>query len=206
MDVSSVNSSNLVSQLNQPKKAEEKETKSLEETLLNPKAEEPAAVFEKSVPEKSTQAYSSSGSKVNTRGAALNMMAESDRKINQFREMITGMLGKQAGSSDRALFNKKSLEEMVSKASPAQIAQARKDVEKGGYYSEDAVTDRIMSMAEALAGGDESKISVLRKAVEKGFKEAESIYGGQLPEISQNTYKKVMDRFDKWEGKSSDDE
>ena len=36
------------------------------------------------------------------------------------------------------------------------------------------------------------------KAVEKGFKEATKSWGRDLPDISNQTYKAVMDKFDKW--------
>ncbi len=87
--------------------------------------------------------------------------------------------------------------------------EAQKALEKGGAYSVEAVADRIMKMAEALAGGDSSKISLLRGAVEKGFKQAgiefESKTESGLPQICKDTYDEVMKRFDTWEKKSATD-
>ena len=54
----------------------------------------------------------------------------------------------------------------------------------------------------ALSGGDSSKIETLRAAVEKGFAQAGSIYGDTLPQICQDTYTEVMNRFDEWENPS----
>jgi hypothetical protein len=85
--------------------------------------------------------------------------------------------------------------------------EAQKAISEGGDYSVDAVATRIMKMAEGLAGGDTSKIAVLRNAVEKGFSAAgldfEDATKSKLPQICQDTYKEVMKRFDEWENKSN---
>lgn len=51
----------------------------------------------------------------------------------------------------------------------------------------------------ALSGGDSSKISTLRSAVEKGFREAGLQWGQDLPSICNDTYNEVNKRFDYWE-------
>jgi hypothetical protein len=40
---------------------------------------------------------------------------------------------------------------------------------------------------------------VLQRAVERGFEAAERQWGGQLPEISQQTRDAVMNGFDQWQ-------
>ena len=54
-------------------------------------------------------------------------------------------------------------------------------------------------MAMALSGGDESKIALLRNAVEKGFEAAGGLMGSNKPSITQDTYNEVSKRFDYWE-------
>ena len=58
-------------------------------------------------------------------------------------------------------------------------------------------------MAELLAGGDSSKLSVLKDAVIKGFGGAVKQFGieslDEMPDITRQTYAEVMNRFDKWE-------
>ena len=51
---------------------------------------------------------------------------------------------------------------------------------------------------ESLAGDDEEKMKTMKEAVEKGFKEATKSWGRTLPDISQDTYSAVMDKFDKY--------
>ncbi|MCL2539639.1 MAG: hypothetical protein FWE66_04805, partial [Oscillospiraceae bacterium] len=62
----------------------------------------------------------------------------------------------------------------------------------------EAVADRILSFAKALANGDETKIEMLRQAVKKGYEMAEKAWGGSLPGISGRTLDRIMQGFDEW--------
>ncbi len=77
-------------------------------------------------------------------------------------------------------------------------AKAREDVSENGYYGVKQTSERILSFAKAISGGDPDKIEELRGAVDKAFKEVEELFGGELPELSQNTYDTVMQGFDEW--------
>lgn len=84
---------------------------------------------------------------------------------------------------------------------------AQKAISEGGTYSVNAVADRIMTMAKALAGDDPNKLQQMRAAVEKGFKEAgfdfKKATNSDLPQICQDTCKEVMRRFDELQSKAS---
>lgn len=84
---------------------------------------------------------------------------------------------------------------------------AQKAISEGGPYSVNAVADRIMTMAKALAGDDPNKLQQMRDAVEKGFKEAgfdfKKATNSDLPQICQDTCKEVMKRFDELQNKSN---
>ena len=43
----------------------------------------------------------------------------------------------------------------------------------------------------------------MRNAFEKGFKKAEQIWGGELPDISKRTYEATMKKFDDWAAESN---
>lgn len=83
------------------------------------------------------------------------------------------------------------------------IAAAQKAISEDGEWGVNAVADRIMNFAYALADGDESKIQVLKNAVIAGFKAAGFDNGNRegcgMPEITGQTYDEIMTRFDKWE-------
>jgi hypothetical protein len=82
------------------------------------------------------------------------------------------------------------------------IDAAKESISEGGFYSIDAVSTRIMDMAMALAGDDPSKISIMRDAVTKGFGQAAktlNLREEDMPDITRDTFKEVMKRFDDWE-------
>lgn len=79
----------------------------------------------------------------------------------------------------------------------ATKAQAQQDISEDGYWGVKQTSNRILDFATALTGGDPSKIEDMRKAFEKGYKQAEKTWGGELPDISKQTYDAVMAGFDK---------
>ena len=70
------------------------------------------------------------------------------------------------------------------------------DIAEDGYWGVSQTSQRILDFATALTGGDPDKIEEMRAAFQKGFKQAEKTWGGQLPDISQRTYDAVMKGFD----------
>lgn len=87
----------------------------------------------------------------------------------------------------------------------ATKAQAQEDVSEDGYWGVKQTSERILDFAKALTGGDPSKIDEMKAAFEKGFKAAEKLWGGELPEISQKTYDAVMKGFEEWKNPSTED-
>ena len=97
--------------------------------------------------------------------------------------------------------------ELPALATDPQGAQAA--ISEGGAYSVDSVATRIMDLATALAGSNPSMLAKMRSAVEKGFGGAASIFSqitgqNKLPQICQDTYKEVMNRFDKLQNQSTE--
>ena len=86
----------------------------------------------------------------------------------------------------------------------ATKAQAQADIAADGYWGVTQTSDRIVDFAKALCGGDPDKIEEMREAFEKGFKQAQETWGGELPEISQKTYDAVMEKFDTWAAESAE--
>ena len=114
-------------------------------------------------------------------------------RMESFQQMLKSMIVKQGEKSNLTLFG------MDLNVTPADSQRAAAAIAEGGEYSVDAVATRILDMAKALSGGDMSKLSELRSAVEKGFKAAGMEMGGKLPSICNDTYNEVMKRFDEWE-------
>jgi|GEM_PF-1300389 hypothetical protein len=84
---------------------------------------------------------------------------------------------------------------------------AQQAISEGGAYSVNAVADRIMTMAQALAGDNPDKLQQMRDAVEKGYSEAGTVFksatNSGLPQISQDTHDEIMRRFDELQNKNS---
>ena len=87
---------------------------------------------------------------------------------------------------------------------------AKAAISEGGEYSVEKVADRIMTMATAIAGGDQDKLQQMRDAVEKGFSQAglefKDATNSDLPQICKDTYTEVMNRFDKLQNKTTSPE
>lgn len=75
-------------------------------------------------------------------------------------------------------------------------AQAQADIAEDGYYGVAQTSQRILDFATALTGGDPDKIDEMKAAFEKGYKKAQKTWGGELPEICQQTYDAVLKGFD----------
>lgn len=134
------------------------------------------------------------------------MLDQAERQTKNFEKLVSSIFSKQA--------NKVGLINMVDsnnlkafyqnlKVDANTIAKAKEAVSEDGYYGVNQTSDRILSFAKAVAGDNPKKIQEMRDAVEKGFKQAERMWGDKLPEISQQTYEKVMETFDKWQGKDT---
>lgn len=123
------------------------------------------------------------------------LIEDNEKRINEFKESIKRMIAKQGESSNLKLFG------LDLHVTEEDSLKAQESIQDGGEYSIDAVATRIMDMAKSLANGDNSKISLLRDAVKKGFEAAglEFNGGNGLPEISNKTYDEIMKRFDEWE-------
>lgn len=123
------------------------------------------------------------------------LQAIQDQQLQSFNSMLTKMLGKQADISGIAS-GKKSAQLLDLSLYNLTPEQAKANIAEDGEWGVDAVATRIMDMAVALSGGDSSKLSVLRDAVEKGFKAAGNLLGSKVPSITTQTHEEVMNRFD----------
>lgn len=125
------------------------------------------------------------------------LRAAETQRMQSFQNMLRSMIVKQGEKSNLTMFGKNF------NVTPEQSAEAAKAIAPGGEYSVDSVATRLLDMAKALSGGDKSKISLLRNAVEKGFKAAGIDFGKELPSICKDTHDEVMKRFDDWENEGT---
>ncbi len=137
--------------------------------------------------------------KTYTQNTALvnKMKADAEAHAQQLQNIVQQLMGKQGETFNTANGIWSVLAGGNFTVDAATKAQAEKDIAEDGYWGVQQTSDRIIDFANALTGGDPSKIEEMREAFKKGYKQAEKTWGGQLPDISQRTYDAVMEKFDK---------
>lgn len=123
--------------------------------------------------------------------------------ISSFREMVKSMIEKQGLNYNDVLKALKNGEEPVITIDAETKAKATEAISENGYWGVNKTSERMLEFAKTLSGGDPSKIETLREAFKQGFEKAKEAFGGELPEISQKTYDKVMEGFDAWAAEGS---
>ena len=123
-----------------------------------------------------------------------------EQRKSAMSNMVREMLGQQAKAKGMDYIGLKP-EQIV--ASAEDIEEAKASISEGGYWSVDAVAGRIMDMAELIANGDSSKLSMLKDAIIQGFGNAAKDFGrdglDDMPDITKETYNEVMRRFDEFD-------
>jgi len=70
-------------------------------------------------------------------------------------------------------------------------------VSEEGFFGIEQTAQRIADFVINGAGGNEELLRAWREGMLQGFSEAEEIWGGKLPDISQETIKKATELVDK---------
>lgn len=166
---------------------------------------EEAATFEKS--SDTSQVTEKSSTKVNDRSAiiaALKQDAEQQKQnlMNIVTKTIQGQGKSFALASEDDMWKFLASGDFTVDAETQ--AQAKKDIADDGYYGVEQTSDRILDFAKAISGDDKSKADELIDAFKKGFEQATKTWGKDLPDISQKTYDKVLEKFDKWKNGTED--
>lgn len=131
------------------------------------------------------------------------LKADAEQKTAAFRQMVESMLTKQGKVFKNADDMWKLLAKGDFTVDKATAEAAQKEIAEDGYWGVEQTSDRILSFAEALTGGDPEKMESMREAFIKGYKQATGAWGRDLPDISQKTYDAVMKKFDNY-GKEDD--
>lgn len=148
--------------------------------------------------EKGSSDKSSSSPKTQNSALIAKMKADSDSRISQLRGIVEQMMSKQGAAIGKADDMWSFLAGGNFTVSADVKAQAQADIAEDGYWGVNQTSDRILDFAKALSGNDKSKAQELADAFKKGFDQATKAWGGKLPDISQQTYDKVLEKFDNW--------
>ncbi len=126
------------------------------------------------------------------------MKADLKNNLAAFKKMVYAEASGQAKASEKANGASDTLKELLNGVLGMTQEEAAASISDDGEWGVEATANRILDFAVALSGGDPEKIDLLRDAVQKGFDAAGKIWGGDLPDISNQTLAKVMEGFDKW--------
>lgn len=143
--------------------------------------------------EKSTAAKDGKDKVTDYSSVISSMKKELSTKNTQLQNLVNQLLGKQANKYTKLADLFKNIN-----ADPATIAQAQKDVGEDGYWGIEQTSDRLVSMAKALSGGDSTKADELIAAMKKGFDQATAAWGEKLPSICQDTIDSAVKKMESW--------
>ena len=119
-------------------------------------------------------------------------------RSKQLRDFVIDTLQKQAGLSVGNDDVWKFLASGNYTVTEAAKVAAKEAISEDGYYGVEQTSNRIVDFAKALSGGNVEKADLLFNAFKKGFEQATKAWGKDLPEICQDTYKAVEEKFNAW--------
>lgn len=158
------------------------------ETTTDTNAEETGVVYEPS------SATDSSSNKITDYSSIVSSMKqELSSKNQQLQNLVDQLLGKQAKKYTSLADLYRNLE-----VDPETIEQAKKDVSEDGYWGIEQTSNRLVSMAQALSGGDSTKADELISAIQKGFDQATKAWGEDLPDICKQTIDSAVEKLTNW--------
>ena len=131
------------------------------------------------------------------------LKADADARTAQLRSLVEKMFlqqGQKITDSDSMWKFLASGDFTVDK----ETAEAAKEaISEDGYWGVKQTSQRIFDMAVALSGGDSEKMDDMLEAFQKGFKQATKTWGKELPDISQQTYAAVMEKFENYKNENA---
>lgn len=131
------------------------------------------------------------------------MKADSQNRLNQFQDLVYKLISKQGSVANNSQDIWSLLQKGDVTVDQETADAAKEEISEDGYWGVNQTSDRIVSFAKALTGGDPSKIDAMQKAFEQGYKEATKAWGKDLPEISSKTYDAVIEKFKAWREEST---
>lgn len=201
MSVGNIGSSSYTSDLiSQIKGSKSKDAKVTDSTAK--KTDDTSVVYEPSGETASTS--TTKNNKIDADTIA-KLKADADAKFSQLRGIVEQLISKQGKASETVSiweqFKNGILDGSI-EVDPATAKQAQEDVSEDGYWGVKQTSERILDFAKAISGNDPAKAEQMRDAIKEGFESAADLWGGELPEISQQTYEAVMKGLDDWKAES----
>lgn len=181
-----------------------KDTSSADKTTSDNNTKNNGVVFDKS---KSTK--NDSTNQIYNKDAIISKLkADQQSRLESMQSLVEKLLNKQKGTFDLASLMKKNdvsglnlsatFEKAAKNADPDTIKAAQESISEDGYWGVNKTSDRLVSMAIALSGGDTSKADEMMAAIQKGYDRATSAWGKDLPDICKDTLEATKQKMDDW--------
>ena len=150
--------------------------------------------------EKSNATKKDSANQIYNRDSIVSKLkADQKSRADSMRSLVDKLLNKQKNKYDIANSSLSSIfRNAAANADPETIKQAQEDISEDGYWGVNKTSDRLVSMAIALSGGDTSKADEMMNAIQKGFDKATAAWGEKLPDISQRTLEATKQKMEDW--------
>lgn len=210
----------ISSTINTYNKVDTKKTNSKTETTTTATSKKDAVVADKSsqkdaeknngvVYEKSENKQTDSANQIYDKDAVIaKLKADQQSRLESMQNLVEKLLNKQKGTFDIANLLKgdnisnlnlsATFEEAAKNADEKNIKEAQESISEDGYWGVNKTSDRLVSMAIALSGGDTDKADEMMAAIQKGYDRATAAWGKDLPEICQKTLEATKQKMDDW--------
>ena len=181
-----------------------KDTSATDKTTSDNSTKNNGVVFDKSESTKND-----STNQIYNKDAIISKLkADQQSRLESMQSLVEKLLNKQKGTFDLASLMKKddvsglnlsaTFAEAAKNADPETIKAAQESISEDGYWGVNKTSDRLVSMAIALSGGDSSKADEMMAAIQKGYDRATSAWGKELPDICKDTLEATKQKMDDW--------
>ena len=126
------------------------------------------------------------------------LKADAERRTQQLRNLVEKLLTKPGKTFTEATDMFQLIKNGELEVDEETRKQAQEDISENGYWGVEQTSERMVSFAIALSGGDTSKADTLMEAIRKGYEDATSEWGDELPEICKKTLEAVEEKMEAW--------
>lgn len=170
------------------------------------KAKDTSTTYDEGVAAEFTKSEETTETKTAKRDTATieKLLAEAEQRTAQLRSLVEKMLLKQGQKFVSLADTFEMIKEGTLEVDDETAKEAAKEVADDGYWGVEQTSERLFSFAKALAGNDPAYADTMLEALQKGFDEATSAWGGELPELCKKTLEATQKKLNDWkEGKTS---
>lgn len=151
--------------------------------------------------EKSKEVKKDSANTIYNKDAVVKKLKmDQQARADSLQGLVEKLLNKQKGTFNLASGKNLAVQfrQAASVADADTIKQAQEDISEDGYWGVNKTSDRLVSMAIALSGGDTDKADEMMNAIQKGYDKATAAWGEDLPDICKQTLEATKQKMDDW--------